>query len=233
MKYVLFDLDGTLLPLDTEDFIKRYLRLLSEKMAHHIDPDLFMPKLLKATKAMLLNIGERTNEEVFIEDFFHDCPHNKELIMNEFEEFYNNDYSNLQVYTKPNPLAIEIIEHLSSKDIGIIIATNPVFPLIAIKERISWIGIDNYQFKLITSYENMKFCKPQLQYYQQIINDLEISPKECLMVGNDIQEDMIASELGMKTFLVDDFLIDNKVRHIEPTYRGSFKELRNWIMALV
>ncbi|KUO52239.1 MAG: hypothetical protein APF76_04160 [Desulfitibacter sp. BRH_c19] len=233
MKYVLFDLDGTLLPLDTDDFIKKYLKLLSEKMAHHIEPNIFVPKLLKATEAMVLNIGERTNEEVFIENFFQDSPHNKEFMMKEFEKFYSNEYKTLKIYSKPNPLAIEILDYLNSKDIGVIIATNPVFPIIAIKERMRWVGLDKFKFKLITSYENMKACKPQLQYYQQILDDLSILPEKCLMVGNDIQEDMIAGKLGMKTFLVEDYLIDNRTNHIEPTFRGSFGEMRNYIMELV
>ena len=88
MKYVLFDLDGTLLPLDTEDFIKGYLKVLSKKMANYIQPDVFVPKLLKATEAMVLNLEEKTNEEVFSEHFFKDCPENKVSILKQFEEFY-------------------------------------------------------------------------------------------------------------------------------------------------
>ena len=233
MKYVLFDLDGTLLPLDTEDFIKGYLKVLSKKMANYIQPDVFVPKLLKATEAMVLNLEEKTNEEVFSEHFFKDCPENKVSILKQFEEFYLNEFKSLQIHSKPNPYALEILNYLDSKGVGAIIATNPVFPMIAVKERLSWIGIDECKYRLITSYEKMMYCKPHLQYYKQILKELDAKPEDCLMVGNDMQEDMVASKLGMKTFLVEDYLIDKNTFYIEPTSRGSFLELRDWIMELV
>lgn len=229
MKYVLFDLDGTLLPLDMEGFLKGYLKALSKKMADFIEPEIFAPKLLKATEVMILNTEDKTNEEVFAEYFFQDCLENKAAILGQFEEFYLNEFKALQVYSKPNPSALEVLDYLASKGIGVVIATNPVFPLIAVKERLSWIGIEEYDYKLVTSYETMKYCKPHLQYYEQILEKIGTEAKDCLMVGNDMQEDMIASKLGMKTFLVEDYLIDRNTFQIEPTYRGSFLELREFI----
>lgn len=233
MKYVLFDLDGTLLPLDTENFLNDYLKTLSKKMANFIEPDRFVSKLLKSTEAMILNLEEKTNEEVFSENFFKDCPENKANMLKQFEEFYLNEFKNLKIHSKPNPYALEIIDYLDAKGIETIIATNPVFPLIAIKERLNWVGIDGYEYKLITSYENMKYCKPNLHYYKQILMELNAKPEDCLMVGNDMQEDMVASKLGMKTFLVEDYLIDNKTFFVEPTYRGSFLDLRDFIRELI
>ena len=233
MKYVLFDLDGTLLPLDTENFVNHYLKLLSKKMANCIEPDAFVPKLLKATKAMILNLDEKTNEEVFTEHFFIDCFESKTSMLKQFEDFYLNEFKSLQIHSKPNLYAWEVLDYLNSKGVGAVIATNPVFPLIAIKERIRWAGVDEYEYKLITSYENMKYCKPHLHYYKQILKELNAKPEDCLMVGNDMQEDMVASRLGMKTFLVEDYLIDNNTFLIEPTYRGSFQDLRDCIMELI
>ncbi|WP_028307280.1 HAD family hydrolase [Desulfitibacter alkalitolerans] len=233
MKYVLFDLDGTLLPLDTESFINHYLKVLSKKMASCIEPDAFVPKLLKATEAMILNLEEKTNEEVFTEHFFIDCSESKTSMLKQFEDFYLNEFKSLQIHSKPNPHAMEVLDYLNSKGVGTVIATNPVFPLIAIKERIRWAGVDEYEYKLITSYENMKYCKPHLHYYEQILEEINAKPEECLMVGNDMQEDMVASRLGMKTFLVEDYLIDNNTFSIEPTYRGTFADFRDCIMELI
>ena len=233
MKYVLFDLDGTLLPLDTDEFLKDYLKALSQKMTNHIEPDVFVPKLLKATEAMILNLEDKTNEEVFAEHFFRESPESKTSILEQFEEFYLNEFKSLQVHSKPNPHALKILEYLDSKDVGIVIATNPLFPLIAVKERLRWIDIDEYDFKLITSYEKMKYCKPQLQYYEQILEIINAKPEDCLMVGNDMQEDMIASKLGMKTFLLEDYLIDRNTYRIEPTYKGSFLDLQDYITQII
>ena len=234
MKYVLFDLDGTLLPLDTDGFINGYLKALSKKMANYIEPDVFVPKLLKATEAMVLNLEDKTNEEVFAEHFFKDSPESKVSILEQFEEFYLNEFKSLHVHSaKHEPHVLEMLEYLTSKGVGIIIATNPLFPLIAIKERLRWIDVDEYDFKLITSYEKMKYCKPHLQYYKQILEEINAKPEDCLMVGNDMQEDMIASKLGMKTFLLEEYLIDRNTYRIEPTYRGSFLDLQKCIYELI
>ena len=69
---VLFDLDGTLLPMDQEEFVNMYLGL----MAKHMAPYGYEPKHLAAaiwagTHAMVQNDGSRTNEEVFWADFCH------------------------------------------------------------------------------------------------------------------------------------------------------------------
>lgn len=232
MKYVLFDLDGTLLPLDTEHFVQEYLKLLSQTMKDDFEPSHFISRILKATEAMILNLEDKTNEEVFIEYFFTDNE-NVEMTIKKFEIFYMNEFKKLKIHSKPNPYVQDILKYLKSKKIDVVIATNPIFPLIAIEERIRWIGIDSFDFKLITSYENMKFCKPQLQYYQQILDEINANPGDCLMVGNDIQEDIIASKLGMKTFLVEDYLIDNKRYYFEPTYKGSFLDLKNFIKKFV
>lgn len=233
MKYVLFDLDGTLLPLNTDEFVNGYLKALSKKIANYIEPDIFVPKLLKATEAMVLNLEEKTNEEVFAEHFFRDCFEDKEGILKQFEEFYLNEFKNLQIHATTHESHVsEMLDYLKSKDVGIVIATNPLFPLTAIKERLSWIDISEYEFDLITSYEKMKYCKPHLQYYEQILEEINANPEDCLMVGNDMQEDMVASKLGMKTFLLEGYLIDRNTSYIEPTYRGSYLDLQDCIMKL-
>jgi FMN phosphatase YigB (HAD superfamily) len=231
MKAVLFDLDGTILPIDTEEFVKDYLQLLSSKMTDLFAPEILIKKLLFATGEMMTNLENRTNEAVFIETFFTDMPDTDiDKIMGRFDEFYINDFPVLGRNVRQNPLAKGIFDHLQAKGIIIIIATNPVFPLIAIQERLKWIDADSYKFDLITSYEIMKACKPHLEYYSQVMSIVGVDPKDCLMVGNDIQEDLVAARLGMTTYLVEDYLIDNQEYHIEPSYKGSFIELHNYIL---
>ena len=50
--------------------------------------------------------------------------------------------------------------------------------------------------------------KPHLEYYQEILKKLNISdPKEVMMVGNDVDEDMVSSKLGFETYLVTDCML--------------------------
>ena len=53
------------------------------------------------------------------------------------------------------------------------------------------------------------------------------------MVGNDVSEDMIAAELGMKVFLVKDCLINKSDEDISKYPNGSFAELREYVAKLM
>ena len=61
---------------------------------------------------------------------------------------------------------------------------------------------------------------------------LGVSPKECLMVGNDVGEDMIARELGADVFLLTDCLINKDGKDISVYPHGGFDELLQLIEQL-
>jgi FMN phosphatase YigB (HAD superfamily) len=110
-----------------------------------------------------------------------------------------------------------------------VLATNPLFPRIAIEERIRWAGIDPDAFSLITAFEDMHYCKPQIEYYREILEIINKRPEQCLMVGNDAEEDMIARILGMKTFLLDAHLI-KRAKALPPVdYMGGYSDLYNFV----
>jgi FMN phosphatase YigB (HAD superfamily) len=112
------------------------------------------------------------------------------------------------------------------------LATNPIFPSIATRKRISWTGLDYNDFKLVTTYENSSFCKPNLKYYEEILSKLGYQANECLMVGNDVAEDMIASKLGMKVFLLPKCLINKNNEDINKYPHGDFNDLIRFIKSL-
>ena len=49
------------------------------------------------------------------------------------------------------------------------------------------------------------------------------------MVGNDVQEDMIAETVGMKVFLLTDCLINRNGADISVWPHGGFDDLLRWI----
>lgn len=70
LKAILFDLDGTLLPMNEETFIPKYLKLLSERMEPKgYNKEDFIKVLWSGTKKMYLNDGSKTNEDVFWNEF--------------------------------------------------------------------------------------------------------------------------------------------------------------------
>lgn len=109
------------------------------------------------------------------------------------------------------------------------LATSPLFPTVATEKRICWAGLKPEDFEFYTTFENFKYCKPHLGYYKAVIAQAGVSPEECLMVGNDADEDMVAQELGMKVFLLTDCLINKKDKDISVYPNGSFEQLMDYI----
>lgn len=63
---VLFDLDGTLLPMDQEVFVKAYFGSLAKKLAPHgYDPQTLIAGIWEGIAAMVKNDGSKTAEEAF------------------------------------------------------------------------------------------------------------------------------------------------------------------------
>ena len=112
------------------------------------------------------------------------------------------------------------------------LATNPIFPAVATESRIRWAGLQPEDFELYTTYENSRYCKPNLNYYRDIVEQLDLTPEECLMVGNDVAEDMVVRELGMNVFLLTDCLINSAQKDISVYPNGGFPELLALIRSL-
>jgi len=233
IKAILFDLDGTLLPLDTDDFLRQYLKAISSSVAHLTDPAKFVQDLVASTNAMIQSTNPYlTNKEVFWNDFLARVDLPEEVLMPVLDDFYAHKFPELALYANPSPLSQEIIEQAAARGFGLVIATNPVFPTEAVQERMRWIGIDDHPFDLVTTYEVMHFCKPQLAYYEEILTKTGYNAQECLMVGNDAYEDLIAAKLGMQTFLVEDYLIDRPESDFSPDYRGTLADVYEFITQL-
>ncbi len=226
IKVILFDLDGTLLPMDTDDFVKYYLKELGPRVAHIMDPNEFIKALWAGTEAMLRNLDpNKTNEQVFEETFLSLAKVKKEDIWPTLDDFYEKVFPTFSHLCTPSPLSKKIAEEAINQGYRVAVATNPVFPKAAIYERIKWAGVSDIPFEIITVYEENSFTKPHREYYQNLCDRLGVKPEDCLMVGNDKQEDMSASQIGMKTFLVEGWVIDRG----EPQYRiddqGTLEEL--------
>jgi HAD superfamily hydrolase (TIGR01549 family) len=226
MKAYLFDLDGTLLFINMDEFIKEYIKKLSAFVAHKIDPALFAPCLMASTRQMIVNENaDLTNEAVFDEHFFASCGVEREELWPLFHTFYEEVFPTLSHFSKSNPLARPLIERLLSKQKKVVVATNAVFPKIAIEARLKWAGVGDLPFDWITSYETSHSCKPNPQYYTEIAERIGVSPEECMMIGNDMQDDMVAGQTGCQTFLVTDYLVDRGKPVYEVNGRGTFAEL--------
>jgi len=225
-KALLFDLDGTLLPMNTDEFVKRYMMELAPHVKDFLSQDEFLKVLWEGTNAMIRNTDPKlTNEEVFIDYFVKNTSIQKNDIWPIFDRFYAEHFSVLKKHTNPLEISKEIVRIAKEQGRKVVIATNPVFPKAAIYERLNWLGLLDFPFDLITVYEESHFCKPQPEYFKEILTKIEMSAEDVVMIGNDMQEDMVASQVGIKTYLVSDNIIDRGQPIYPITQTGTLDEL--------
>lgn len=227
---VLFDLDGTLLPMDQEVFIKAYFGGLIRKLAPFgYEKDSLFNAIWQGTSSMVKNTGGRKNEEAFWETFTALLGEEtkKDIVL--FDEFYANDFCKVQESCGYSPKAAEVIKAVKDKGLRVALATNPLFPSTATEQRITWAGLSPKDFEHFTTYENSHYCKPNTDYYLEVMQKLCVKPEECLMVGNDVNEDMIVETLGSKVFLLTDNLINKDNKDISVYPNGSFDDLLEYI----
>lgn len=234
LKAVLFDLDGTLLPMDMDVFIKSYFGAISQKLAPYgYSQKELVSVIWQGTLAMIKNNGTKTNEEVFWDAFvsFYGEAHLKDTVY--FDKFYEENFDDLKFVCGFNPKAPATVRKLKEKNLRLILATNPLFPSIATEKRIRFAGLEPEDFEFFTSYESISFCKPNLKYYEELLNRTGLKAEDCLMVGNDVGDDMVAENLGFKVFLLTDCLINKDNVDINKYPNGNFDALNNYIDSLL
>lgn len=233
IKAVLFDLDGTLLPMDQDTFIKAYLGGMAKKLAPHgYNPDELVKAVYAGMKAMTTNDGSKTNEVAFWNAFTSILGEKVREDMHIFDDFYRNEFQDVKNICGFLPEAATTVRKLKEMGYRVALTTTPMFPSIATESRIRWAGMEPEDFEIFTTYENYHFCKPNLGYYKEVIEKLGLKAEECLMVGNDVGEDMVTEELGMKVFLMPADLINKVGKDISQYPQGNFSDLLAYIKSL-
>ena len=227
---ILFDLDGTLLPMDQDVFTEAYFKQLAAKLAPHgYDARELIDGIWAGTAAMVRNDGRRTNEEAFWERFSELLG---ERVLRDkplFDEYYRVEFQQVAPVCGFTPQAKETVEALKRSGYRLALATNPIFPATATESRIRWAGLNPGDFALYTTYENTGYCKPNPEYYRDLQKKLGCPAERCLMVGNDVEEDMVAESVGIQAFLLDGCVINREGRDISRFAQGGFEELRRYL----
>jgi FMN phosphatase YigB (HAD superfamily) len=171
-----------------------------------VEPGRFIEELLKATRAMDGNDGSGPrNEEVFAAAFYPALGVPREEMEPLLERFYNEAFPRLEPLTGVRPAAPKIVEWAMSRGLQVVIATNPLFPRTAIEQRMAWggVGVDRFDYELVTCYENSRATKSSPAYFREIVEFLGRQPDECLMVGDNWGWDVVcAGEAGIPSFWI-------------------------------
>ena len=233
IKAILFDLDGTLLPMDQDVFVQSYFKLLAARMAPFgYEPTKLVESIWAGTAAMIRNDGSRSNEQAFWDKFTElygpDALKDKPTI----DAFYSNEFNGAKEVCGFAPMARTVIDRVKASGRLAVLATNPIFPAVATENRIRWAGLSPEDFALYTTYENSSYCKPNPKYFAEILDKLGLQPEECVMVGNDATEDLAAAKLGIPVFLLTDCLINKSGKDISQYPSGGFDALDAYLAAL-
>ncbi len=225
---VLFDLDGTLLPIDQSAFMKVYFRELSNVFAEMgLDGENGMKALLHGTKDMLENDGTMPNSAVFWRRFSMDMGIDEDFtkrIEEACDEFYSGPFNLVRDVARITDASKAAVMTLKQKGYRVILATNPLFPPQAITTRLGWFGLEQSDFELCTDYHSASYCKPSKGYFDAILSRFGLVPGQCLMVGNNVREDMCAREYGMSVYLVDEFIENEDKTDISDFNRGRIED---------
>ncbi|MDJ1121187.1 HAD family hydrolase [Olsenella sp. YH-ols2217] len=230
---VLFDLDGTLLPMDQETFVHAYLGLLAQKMAPlGYDPKQLVKAIWSGVGAMAANDGSRTNEDAFWDDFAARLGAARLNDKPVFEDFYAHEFQQAQPSCGYDERAAETVALAQNLGFRVALATNPIFPAVATLSRVRWAGMDPDTFELVTTYEDSRTCKPNPAYFSEVAERLGVAPEHCLMVGNDLTEDTAAAQVGMGVFILTDSLIAPEGTDLEAWEHGGFPELQAYLRGI-
>jgi FMN phosphatase YigB (HAD superfamily) len=233
---ILFDLDGTLLRFKQDEFINVYFSELKKVFVKlGLDPDLAVKGVWVGTKAMVLNDGAVLNTERFWDAFSEFVGITGEQLKAAelaCDEFYSNDFNIAKKVLQHSDIPTRLVHAMRDKGYTVVLATNPLFPPCAVDSRLAWIDLKPQDFELITHYENSSFCKPNPEYYKEVLKKIGKTASECIMVGNSPAEDMCVSKLGCEVFLVTDFMENEHGIDIEQFRHGTIEELETYLMSL-
>lgn len=223
---LLFDLDGTLLPLDQKRFVTSYFSLFVEKCRTlGYEASATAKGLSAGLTAMMLNDGSMTNKERFELTFSRETGIDSHTFNRRFASFYDEDFCTLAEVAQPSSDALKIIQTVKEKGYTAALATTPVFPWQGSYHRIAWASLKPEQFALISTYEDFHYTKPHPSYYQEMLDKLDRKASQCMMIGNDVKDDMVAQSLGMQVYLVTDCLLNETHAPITDIPKGSLSDL--------
>ncbi|MBN2551047.1 MAG: HAD-IA family hydrolase [Anaerolineales bacterium] len=229
---LLLDLDDTLLDNNIDAFLPQYLSAFSNFVADKVPPDRFVSTLLLGTRAMVKNRRpDCTLREVFESNFFPVLDLDAAEFQDIADQFYKQIFPTLRTHTRFRPEAVEMVQEFLRRGYRVAIATNPLFPRMAIEHRLSWAGlpVDQYPFELVTSYESFHFTKPDTAYFGEVMARLGWPDGPVLVVGDDLANDISpARRLGLAAFWVGKDGLPSSAQD-GPTASGNLSDILRWI----
>ncbi len=221
---ILLDLDDTLLKNSTDKFLPAYMFSLSNALTDFAPAAEIITIVMNAIQAMQDNIdSETTNEDAFYAHFLASLKCTRDEIQPTIDRYYENEYPKLKGFVHAHPSARSLVSALFNADYRVIIATNPLFPKVAVMQRLAWAEVADFPYALVTTMENAHFSKPDTRYYQEILNQFQLSPDEVIMVGDDAERDIApAKSIGIQTWHITE--------NGDAAQSGTLESFHQWVL---
>ena len=155
LRAVLFDLDNTLIHFDEREFFEAYIPRISTVFSDMMPLETLITKLLLSTQMLVNNNGQMSNAEYFMSSFSQGYEGYKEEIWKRFIKFYETEFDRFQALVSVTPGVREVFVKLKKTGVKLVIASNPIWPQIVQMKRLSWAGLGDWNFELVTHIENM------------------------------------------------------------------------------
>lgn len=227
MRAVLFDLDDTLLENNGDLFFEAYL----DALARHVESWIPRAKLLDAAMVagaamVAAHHPERTNEQVLLEALPSTLGVDPVRFEAQFRRFEQGDFRGLGPPWRAHPWVPDLVRTVVDRGIAVVVATSPIYPLPVIEERMRRAGVRDLPWSLVTSWDRMHSTKPSPSYFEEIARLLGLAPDQCVMVGDDFFQDIVARRIGMHTYFVG-----QPLPGLDTGPGGSLREIIEWLEA--
>ncbi len=204
----IFDLDGTLVWEDSKKMYETYFTLISKRFNKKfgLNPHDFVLAMQKTMKTMDESLGDKNIHDLFFYNLLNFVSINYNEMVNEFNEFYDNEFDEvLKAYTK-NEAMLEAVKILKSMGHKIIIATDPFLPKVPVDKKIIHGGFNLSDFDFISYNTNAHYVKSSPNFFEELFLSLNLNPKETIVVGNTIPTDIPSFEVK------DAFILSESVK---------------------
>ncbi len=180
---------------------------------------------------------DKTNHEVLVESLAAYSNKPFEEVDKIIQLNLHDDFKKLKNHFSPVPGAKETLLLAHRLGYRVIIATNPSIPFCTVKLRLKWAGLEDFPFEYITHSEVMTRCKPDPAFYTELLERLSIDSKNCLMVGNDIEKDLAAKEIGILTYILKSPETQKQINKYKGTLSlegyGDYDGLQQWLQTSI
>lgn len=226
IKHLLIDLDGTLVGARNVALSVAFTYKVLQKLRQKTKIWPALKAMARATNVSYAARSEQTNQsrivDIFAEELGMDRAETEKLLLETIREVFPQ----LQPYFYPMPFAGKFLDWANGR-FPITLATNPMWPEDIIKLRVQWANIDPSIFGNITHANKMHSCKPEVSYYEELLEQENLKPEECLLIGNHMENDLAATKLGIPVYIVGPSteIADIPVRN-GAAWLGSFPQLQ-------